>query len=172
MALISCPECGKEISNYADSCPHCGFPIKKEKEESELFNIILTSTTFMSDCRVKTAEFLQNSLDMSFKEAIKLVESTPSTIFVNISKQNAIRIKNQLEGFGCSVIINKSNNKDNSGDNEKIDSFFENAPNGIMCPRCRSGAVTKGCRGYSLVWGFIGSSKTVNVCNQCGYRWG
>ena len=24
MALISCPECGKEISDAARSCPHCG----------------------------------------------------------------------------------------------------------------------------------------------------
>lgn len=30
MALIKCPECGKDVSTAADSCPHCGFPIKKE----------------------------------------------------------------------------------------------------------------------------------------------
>lgn len=27
MAMINCPECGKEISDLASSCPHCGFPI-------------------------------------------------------------------------------------------------------------------------------------------------
>lgn len=27
MALIKCPECGKEISDKAASCPNCGFPI-------------------------------------------------------------------------------------------------------------------------------------------------
>ncbi len=27
MALISCPECGKEISDKAASCPNCGSPI-------------------------------------------------------------------------------------------------------------------------------------------------
>ena len=27
MALIKCPECGREISDRAVSCPHCGFPI-------------------------------------------------------------------------------------------------------------------------------------------------
>lgn len=27
MALINCPECGKEISDTAQSCPHCGYPI-------------------------------------------------------------------------------------------------------------------------------------------------
>jgi len=29
MALIQCPECKKEISDFAESCPHCGYPIKK-----------------------------------------------------------------------------------------------------------------------------------------------
>lgn len=29
MALIECPECGKEISDKAESCPHCGFSISK-----------------------------------------------------------------------------------------------------------------------------------------------
>lgn len=28
MALIKCPECGKEISDLAKQCPNCGFPIK------------------------------------------------------------------------------------------------------------------------------------------------
>lgn len=26
MALIKCPECGKEISDKADACPYCGCP--------------------------------------------------------------------------------------------------------------------------------------------------
>ncbi len=28
MALIKCPECGKEISDTAKQCPHCGFTLK------------------------------------------------------------------------------------------------------------------------------------------------
>ena len=27
MALIRCPECGREISSRAKACPHCGFPM-------------------------------------------------------------------------------------------------------------------------------------------------
>ena len=27
MALVKCPECGKEISNQAASCPNCGMPL-------------------------------------------------------------------------------------------------------------------------------------------------
>jgi hypothetical protein len=28
MALVSCPECGKSVSDKARSCPNCGYPIK------------------------------------------------------------------------------------------------------------------------------------------------
>jgi hypothetical protein len=28
MALMKCPECGKEICNKASACPHCGVPMK------------------------------------------------------------------------------------------------------------------------------------------------
>lgn len=27
MALIHCPECGREVSSYAPQCPNCGFPV-------------------------------------------------------------------------------------------------------------------------------------------------
>ena len=30
MAMIKCPECGKEISDKADKCPNCGCPIKQD----------------------------------------------------------------------------------------------------------------------------------------------
>ena len=31
MALIKCPECGKEISNRANACPNCGCPVLLEE---------------------------------------------------------------------------------------------------------------------------------------------
>ncbi len=31
MALISCPECGQDVSSQAISCPHCGFPLALEE---------------------------------------------------------------------------------------------------------------------------------------------
>ena len=35
MALVKCPECGKEISSEADVCIHCGFPIKKKQKRED-----------------------------------------------------------------------------------------------------------------------------------------
>lgn len=41
----------------------------------------------------------------------------------------------------------------------------------VRCPKCSSTQITTGARGYSMVWGFIGSGKTVNRCARCGHKW-
>ena len=33
MSLIKCPECQKEVSSNAKTCPHCGYPIERECEQ-------------------------------------------------------------------------------------------------------------------------------------------
>lgn len=32
MALTKCLECGGQVSTHADACPHCGFPMEKQRE--------------------------------------------------------------------------------------------------------------------------------------------
>lgn len=39
------------------------------------------------------------------------------------------------------------------------------------CPRCGSTSITTGARGVSGFWGFVGASKTVNRCANCGHTW-
>lgn len=36
MALIRCPECGREVSSKASLCPNCGYPISEYAFEAEL----------------------------------------------------------------------------------------------------------------------------------------
>ena len=36
MALITCPECGREISDQAQTCPGCGYPIGQKRIGPEL----------------------------------------------------------------------------------------------------------------------------------------
>lgn len=40
MAIMVCPECGKQVSDCAETCPHCGYPISKyiaEQKKQEEF---------------------------------------------------------------------------------------------------------------------------------------
>lgn len=45
MALIKCSECGKEISDKAEKCIHCGCPIKKQTIQGKA--IFQTSADFI-----------------------------------------------------------------------------------------------------------------------------
>ena len=33
MALLTCPECGKQVSDQAQTCPNCGYPFKSNAPE-------------------------------------------------------------------------------------------------------------------------------------------
>ncbi len=33
MALIKCPECGKAVSDKAEACPNCGYPVASNDPE-------------------------------------------------------------------------------------------------------------------------------------------
>lgn len=43
--------------------------------------------------------------------------------------------------------------------------------NQVKCPKCKCTDIGVANRGYSLIWGFIGSGKSMNVCKKCGYKW-
>ena len=41
MAIIKCPECKREISDQADKCPHCGYPLRNKFETNKPMNSVL-----------------------------------------------------------------------------------------------------------------------------------
>lgn len=53
MSLIKCPECKKEFSEYAKSCPNCGFPSDKiiELNRNRKFNLKICKSSF-SDTKI------------------------------------------------------------------------------------------------------------------------
>lgn len=61
MALISCPECGKQISDKASSCPNCGTPIAEKKvkvhffRKKSVYGVIATGTVFVDGVPVGSA---------------------------------------------------------------------------------------------------------------------
>ena len=49
MALIKCPECGREkVSSIATACPECGFPIKQHFENID-HEVVGTESSILQD---------------------------------------------------------------------------------------------------------------------------
>lgn len=42
--------------------------------------------------------------------------------------------------------------------------------NCACCPKCGSTSIATINRGYSIIWGLLGSGSPVNVCQACGYK--
>lgn len=52
MALITCKECGKEVSDAAKTCPHCGAPVVKEIYCSNCGEKVPATECFCPKCGV------------------------------------------------------------------------------------------------------------------------
>ena len=50
MALIKCKECGREISDKATTCPHCGCPVEKEIKCEECGAILSATDEVCPQC--------------------------------------------------------------------------------------------------------------------------
>lgn len=166
MSLINCPECGKQVSTMAISCPNCGYPLNKSEQFDDNFannikyDVILTN--YLKDEKIKSIKAIREVCPLDLYDAKRAIEKIPCIISKNKNLNEAQHIKSKLESLGLSATINPS---DSYFDNNIFDISI------ISCPHCGSTAVTTGQKGFSLLTGFLGSNKTVNRCGKCGYSW-
>lgn len=162
MALINCPECGKQISDKATACPNCGYPIQNgTNNHNENVNIILKSAY---NNKLNVIKAIRLLYDFTLSESNEIVRNMPCVLSKNVAYDDAIKIKTTLENAGAEIAIEPCV----EGQDVNIKRYKSNE---IRCPRCGSTAITTGQRGVSLLWGFLGSNKTTNRCGKCGYMW-
>lgn len=84
MALIKCPECGKEMSDYAESCPGCAMPmtvIRKILADKAVIcvvcgaEVIASGVTAAAYIPADIMDFSDNSYDRKKEELITLLET-------------------------------------------------------------------------------------------------
>lgn len=85
MAMMKCPECGKEISDKAEKCPSCGCPSSEWNDanmklsnlkEKDIYNIIeKISGKYNSKEKIKIIKELRIETGMGLKEAEDAVEN-------------------------------------------------------------------------------------------------
>lgn len=78
MALIICPECGKEISNKAPACIHCGYPLNNDRgmkasergeKDVDSVNSKSSSKVFFEVCGIEYARYLnRNQVQISVRD--------------------------------------------------------------------------------------------------------
>ena len=97
MALIACPECGKEISNQAPACIHCGCPLAPRAPlDPNRFSVVLTACPEDSEGRYRVR-----------KLAIHLEESVWEAIYAFLSQPaaDAWALADTLRGAGAEVQV-------------------------------------------------------------------
>lgn len=172
MALIKCPECGREVSNKASLCIHCGFPLAESTNE-DAYDIYLTGISSEAKSTQCLDKIIGLLMDITHKPYIKLYDiifKKEGVLVSGLSYANAIRVSDSLQRYGLLIDIQKGSFFD-SEHNVGVANVYniDDAP--VICPRCKSTSITTGARGFSFLSGFIGSNKTVNRCAKCGYTW-
>jgi hypothetical protein len=162
MALIACPECGKEVSNKSRACIHCGCPLINTKcningivyDFSEELPIALLERTddylpVYGKIRKKTSLTLVDAGNLI--DIIRQLKEIPETF----TPKYPLEDREKLYG-------NKGNNANNG--NKRI--------NSITCPYCNSKNTRKITTTSRMidtaVWGILGTKRNKQWhCNNC-----
>ena len=107
MALISCPECGKEVSDQALACIHCGYPLQSfppPKRAPRQYSLVFTGLGPHADIPA-ALHCLSKELGLSQKDAQALLERAPAVLVTHLKPREAQRLVQVLAGYGISSKI-------------------------------------------------------------------
>lgn len=152
MSLIICPECGKNISDMAKYCIHCGYPITPKTDNCCSINGIKYDLSHIKEITLK-----QHKLTVIEEEPI--IQEVQELIGTISFYDAAILIETIFDTGEVPSTFEESTPK--TTHNEEL----------TRCPKCHSTQISTGSRGFSIVSGFIGAGKTVNRCARCGHKW-
>lgn len=168
MALIKCPECGKDISNKSKQCIHCGFPLptveEAVKEIPDGFCIIDGVARDLREALNKIDDYPNMTPDEQ-KKLKGWIFGQCQTISIYAAEQLLNII---LETHAVPKEFDGSYKRAGNG---RINNIQPTNQNIIKCPKCGSTAIVTTNRGFSIMTGFIGSGSPRNVCQNCGHKW-
>lgn len=156
MALISCPECGKDISDKASACPNCGYPINVKDNVNKycLYMVGYRDT----DTAVSAGLKEELKLDLEYAEVESILHNLPYKLCECVSVEEATLLAKKLDRWwintevtdenGCQVYVNT------------------NIP---LCPKCGSTNIQIVPRKWSVLAGLF-TNKVDRVCASCKYK--
>lgn len=180
---INCPVC-KELL-YADSgntCPECGFcfdTVDKEqiKHLSNACPECGTNAWFVTDRADYYTEecmrchFIKKYIKQDF---VRNFECPKCQGLTGKIEENDSKIGVRCEYCGeIQIVLKKAELSKNERNTSSIQSKINHMDVLLQpkCPKCQSTSIATTNRGFSLITGFIGSGKPMNVCQNCGHKW-
>lgn len=118
MALIKCPECGKEISDKSKQCIHCGYPLDDTENAVNKCNFFKAILSDYDTEKVKVIKAVRETTGMGLKDAKNFVESLPHTLLLGLSKDDCDAVSDYFSVLGAKIEI-----KPDTESNEKNTSF-------------------------------------------------
>ena len=196
MALIKCPECNKEVSDKAEICVHCGYPIskwiKEKKSDSSQSNEDIKDDNPNNIYLYREKEYnLTELVDYIKENTHPDVEINSQTwtearhilrTYISIGKEEDLLIsyihkyrmlgttkdrKKYYEHKKTHVSHTQFNYAPACSNKNNMYNPYQNVG---RCPRCGSTSVTTEEQGYGL-FGWIGASQKKNLCQKCGHKW-
>ena len=123
MALIKCPECGKEISDKSSICIHCGYPISEMNQNGEALQegLLLKESRPLSENELLLEKQLKRDQDSSIKEEKKNFKIKPIYILgtvvaviiivVGICQHKTIQKRNnELQAYNNAIYAYENEN--------------------------------------------------------------
>lgn len=178
--LIKCPECGREISDKAQACIHCGYPITNNPKVVIEDNLYIVKLQRINDkYKAKTAQKIREITGLGLKEAVELINNIPSVIIKGLSYEKCKEIQEVFNACGAVTEIIEDNESTTS--NTSLDSY--NIPNlkkdiivqpQVHCPYCNSTDVRKisstkkaaSIIGFGILSNKIGKQWHCNSCKS------
>jgi len=170
MALIKCPECGAEVSDKARACIHCGYPFDNTVSSDNSVQKSNNKKVVIPCCKGANNELVAIKIvrqitGMGLAEAKNLVESSNPVVVDKVDQYTAMQIAEQFISEGVNAQVIDSNEKIQVNNIQ-----IKKEPQAPRCPKCGSTSIATVNRGFSLIWGFLGSGTPVNVCQSCGHK--
>lgn len=164
MALIKCPECGREVSDRAKACIHCGCPLEEIKTLGR-YAIIINS---YADTDTAAMAGLNTVFpwNMSYEEIVEIFSNTPYKIAEYDFEEDAVADAQRLQKWWINVSVVAPDG-----------SFvYVEEGNKIKCPTCGSSKITNVTTGEKIVnialFGLFGNRRKKKFhCKSCGYEW-
>lgn len=181
MGLVYCPECNEKISQFADTCPKCSFPLKNFMKEHNFTDITkacvcpkcgnisdMDFLPFKFKCDYCGAFLIQTQYTM--QESFKILHNLQE----HERKEFEIQLANALGNnqFDEKLYNNRRRQIHKNAEiyrKELCDNAKQIDLQTTICPKCGGTQFTPVRKKFSLLTGFA-TNKVELVCNNCGTK--